>query len=661
MIIGLLIRNFKTYQATNYIPLSNGKQFSALVGENGAGKSSVLEALDSFFNNSDWNLHHSIISKGYSEREPFICPIFLIKKSSLPKLDNHQWFIERASELTWNANPSEFNGSNKAHAELFQQHRETLAEEGYSLETHYLFPLGLKKTSKHALPVTSFSIFDSLPAYHSLTTNYSTSKDAISLLQQRIFNYYKYIYLPADINFKEYTKIEGQTIQALLGQKLETIVREFIKKEAISDINSKLNTFLEQISTKLGDYVYKKPAQKQNLVNQSHLTQKVIEAYFESKVLNKKSGRDTTPVSDLSSGEKRQALIDVAKAFLIGNTAPKNQEVILAIDEPELSLHVSSCFGQFEKLKDITRSGVQCLITTHWYGFMPIISDGVAIYCPKSEHAPQMLDLRCFREDIKKLKIHTKGELPIELELKGFNDLVQSIIASITGSNYRWLICEGSSDKIYLDHYLDSEDIFVVPVGGAPTVKKIFNYLNLALEDSRTDVKGRVFFLIDTDKKFESFLGKDSIEGIQIRRLKNNETTFRTDLLKTSDSEFSPATVIEDTLNSITFTMCLASFAGDPKYSELLKEIQFPDKPSEKDWPSSLALDLTGSGRRLLEQLFDLPGFKVNFALQYCKLDGGKARPAWIEEIASFLRVPHTKRRSSRPAKQKTSDKSRQG
>ncbi|MBG0841733.1 AAA family ATPase [Pseudomonas toyotomiensis] len=49
MIVGLLVRNFKTYQAINYIELSNGKLFSALVGENGAGKSSVLEALNSFF------------------------------------------------------------------------------------------------------------------------------------------------------------------------------------------------------------------------------------------------------------------------------------------------------------------------------------------------------------------------------------------------------------------------------------------------------------------------------------------------------------------------------------------------------------------------------------------------------------------------------------
>ena len=649
MIIGLLIRNFKIYQATNYIALGTGKRFSALVGENGAGKSSVLEALNSFFNSADWNPHHSM-SKGYSEREPFICPIFLIDKKTIPKLDELQWFLDKTSEITWESLASEFNAANKPHAELFCSHRDAIINEGYSKDTHYLFPFGLKKTSKNAIPAPSFSIFESLPAFSSLITNYAKSSNAINLLNQRLLDHYKYIYLPADIDFKEYTKIEGRTIQALLGQKLETIVRDFIKKDAISEINQKLNTFLEKISNKLGDYVYKKPAQKQNLVNQSHLTQKVIEAYFESKVLNKKSGKDTTPVSDLSSGEKRQALIDVAKAFLTTNSAPEHQSIILAVDEPELSLHVSTCFAQFEKLKDISRSGVQCLITTHWYGFMPIISDGVAVYCPKTEHPPQLIDLRCFREDIKKLKTDTQGELPVELELKGFNDLVQSIIASITGSNYRWVICEGSSDKIYLDNYLP-DGIYVVPVGGSPTVKKIFNYLTLALEDVRTEIKGRVFFLLDTDKKFESFPGKDSIGGIHIRRIKNNETTCQTDLLKTSDNDSFPATVVEDTLNPTTFIKALLSFAEDEQYSAALKKVRLPTIPADEKWPSGLALNLAFTDRRQLEQLFEMSGFKVKFALRYCQLSDPSEKPAWINEVEQFLKLPEIKRRTIRPSK----------
>ena len=63
MIVGLFIRNFKIYQNINYIPLSKGKLFSAIVGENGAGKSSILEALNSYFNNFDWNCNHIVVTR----------------------------------------------------------------------------------------------------------------------------------------------------------------------------------------------------------------------------------------------------------------------------------------------------------------------------------------------------------------------------------------------------------------------------------------------------------------------------------------------------------------------------------------------------------------------------------------------------------------------
>jgi len=45
MIAGLFIRNYKTYQGINYIPISNGSFFTAIVGENGSGKVLFLKRL----------------------------------------------------------------------------------------------------------------------------------------------------------------------------------------------------------------------------------------------------------------------------------------------------------------------------------------------------------------------------------------------------------------------------------------------------------------------------------------------------------------------------------------------------------------------------------------------------------------------------------------
>lgn len=124
---------------------------------------------------------------------------------------------------------------------------------------------------------------------------------------------------------------------------------------------------------------------------------------------------------------------------------------MLAIDEPELSLHISACFEQFEKVKEISTSGVQSLVTTHWYGFMPVISSGVAVYIPKDDRSEvPLIDLRCFREDIKRLKERTSGILPTNIELKGINDLVQSIIASVTASDCNWGYVRGRRIKFTL-------------------------------------------------------------------------------------------------------------------------------------------------------------------------------------------------------------------
>ena len=50
MLVGLFLRHYKTYRNINFIPISTGFSFTAYMGANGVGKSSILDALDKFFN-----------------------------------------------------------------------------------------------------------------------------------------------------------------------------------------------------------------------------------------------------------------------------------------------------------------------------------------------------------------------------------------------------------------------------------------------------------------------------------------------------------------------------------------------------------------------------------------------------------------------------------
>jgi len=652
MIVGLLTRNFKTYSGINYIPLSKGQPFSALVGENGAGKSSVLEALDCYFNSSEWNFNYSLHTKGFPSREPFICPIFAVEKKALNLDEDETNKAILLSEMLWKSDLLDFNSSVRDYGEQFCNQKDDFESIGLNSKDHYLLPIGIQKKSSSGTPEIYLSIFESHDTYGLLGAE-DDIKPVLKNIHAKLINLYSFIYLPSDIDFKEYTKIEGKTVQSLLGKKLDEIIKEFIPKTSIAQINKNLNSFLESISTTLEEYEYKKPSRKQNLFNQSHFSEKVIEAYFESKVLNKVTNDGSVPVTNLSSGEKRQAIIDIARSFLLETIVDSDQKIILAIDEPELSLHLSSCFKQFEKLRAIADSGVQVLVTTHWYGFMPAISNGVAVYCTKTKAPIPLIDLRCFRDDISKLRRTTSGSQPSDIELKSINDLVQSILASITGNNARWIICEGSSDKIYLEHYLGRQNLYILPVGGSKYVKKIYKYIEMAMEENRDDIKGRVYLLLDTDKKFEKFECTDLFTQVRIRRIQNNDNLYTTELLKTTDNNYHPPTTIEDALDASAFLHTLLSIQESEPNGEFL-EIAQDLKIEKPEWPSGLSMNLRDTHRKTIEKLFNTSGFKIKFALKYIEIADRTSPPSWIKEIETFLypRVARQRTSRSRPAKE---------
>jgi predicted ATP-dependent endonuclease of OLD family len=88
LVAGLLIRHYGVYKNINYIPLSDGESFTSLIGENGVGKSSVLDALDKYFNHKDskdWIINKQALAEGgisTNDKTPFISPVFLISKEA---------------------------------------------------------------------------------------------------------------------------------------------------------------------------------------------------------------------------------------------------------------------------------------------------------------------------------------------------------------------------------------------------------------------------------------------------------------------------------------------------------------------------------------------------------------------------------------------------
>ncbi|MBR9857392.1 MAG: ATP-binding protein [Gammaproteobacteria bacterium] len=650
MIFSILIRNFKVYRGWNYIPISNLNNLSSLVGENGVGKSSILEAINIFFENlaSEWNVNHSIQKSGYEGREPVICPIFIIEKNKINKNRNIYKYFELVSNITWQLEKDDFNSSHHKVAEKILEQIKTIKEKNIQVDnTHFLIPCGMKKTDQRK-QIFSIGLLEGVSGYKDdLRSEFSINLDEFL---EEAFSYIKesieYIHIPSEVDYETYTKLEGKTAQSLMGTSVDNIIKDFIDEKVIKNINTGLDDYLSKIGGKLEKYEYKKPSQRQTIFNLSHLTSKVIETYFDSKILNLKSGTETTPIYHCSSGEKRKALIDIAQAFILNSNRDfASKTVILAIDEPEASLHISSCFEQFEKLERISKSNVQVIISTHWYGFFPSISSGNATYISdiNDEKHSFMISLDRFREDIKAINRNTAGAMPNSVELKTVNDLVQSVISSISKSDTNWIICEGASDKIYLNHFFKKEEnVKIISAGGSKYVKKIFEYMYLVLDEVRQDLKGKIFFLIDTDRKFESYTAKESIKNIAFKRVQNCTSHKKTILLKTSDNKYYPPTEIEDVLNSNVFYQTLEYLHKNEPSGELSLLIDSIDIFSE-DLPSGLAFNLRSNEQELLWEFFDKPKIKVKFAEEYCKLDSTVTTPSWADEIKYFFKGKQTK------------------
>lgn len=116
-----------------------------------------------------------------------------------------------------------------------------------------------------------------------------------------------------------------------------------------------------------------------------------------------------------------------------------------------------------------------------------------------------------------------------------------------------WIICEGSDDKLYLEHYLkDVNNLKIFAVGGCGNVVKLFKYMFVPFSEKEEDkkIESKVLCLIDTDDVLnvldtnsETKSGKLRIARIQINRDGNVE------LCKLSKNGYYSPTEIEDCLN----------------------------------------------------------------------------------------------------------------
>ncbi|GMA81703.1 AAA family ATPase [Shewanella glacialipiscicola] len=595
MIIGLFLKHIKAYKGINFVPIGRTYKFVTYVGENGAGKSSILETLDSFFNNKSYPINKSALSDGINTtgNEPFAAPVFLIEKA---KVRSHKRLFELLSLYFWNVQKTSLHaGVQSSMKEFFELREPLLTDENYSQETHYFFVFG--EQNLISTPKPYFASFHGeegfLLSFLELGSEVFLDMDAtekrnkiselrdelnkkVALKEWRdVSSYlkemYSYVYFPVEIEVESFTKIETREMQKIFDKRLKDEIESALTSVNFVNqggINDSLDSFVSEIEEILENkYCYDTGQRRNNSVTKSDIVNKILEVYFQKRILNKKSGGELTKVSELSAGEKRQALINLVYAFLKRNP-DRETMVIIAIDEPENSLHTALCYDQFEKLKEVSELN-QILITTHWYGFLPVVSEGFGHFLNVTDNKIgfETYDLYNYRSEIQTAISTSRNQIPSNFILKSTYDLVQSIFYSLKNAEpYNWIICEGISEKIYFEYFFAEEIITkrlrILPMGGQSKVIRLYKYLQNPISEERCS--GKVYCLIDTDQIRCEEINR-GCNTLSIRRLSNGGNSDTTSLL-TLDNNDTSETDIERALNPILFKTTIEALTDNPEY-----------------------------------------------------------------------------------------------
>ena len=660
MILGVLLRSFKTYKNITFIPISNGDKFCGLIGKNGIGKSSILEAFDFYFNNKDFKININNI--GAPNDEYYVVPIFLIKKTLIT--EEFSQLAEKYSNTVWDtllgdiAAPK-INNNYLDHFRTISNHIKGL-DSSLKKETHYLLPIGKDKNGGVSLGIFRDSVFlDSIVLPLNYIEEQAAAKairaqSALSDLFENIRSLFQYVYIPKDIEPEKLVQFETKEIQTLLGTKLENIVAKFLTKASIREISQGLKQFIEELSDKLPNYRFRAPSTNQPNLKPDRIYSLIIQDFFSLRELHKEggNGKDIS-LKDLSSGEKQQAILTLINSIVSEYRDESTKTLIIAVDEPESSLHISACYDQFEKLHNLSTECCQIIFSSHWYGFIPAMNSGsitniiIENQNGSDRHKPYIFNIYKYREEIRledrELGKNQRTSLPIDIMLKSSNDFIQSILMSTINSGedcYNWLICEGSSDKIYLEAYLSEEiqnkKLRIIPVCTASEVKNTYSRLSVLFSEITDKLVGKVFLLIDTDRSPVEFDTQDGLDThLMCRRIVNDEQEKQTKLVKIKAAPKAPNTDIEDALNGKIFNQTLLTFKNQNE--GLLDFLIDEEKP---EVPSYFAMNLRPAERDKLDEFFNANdgNNKVLFAKKYVELlQPENIVPSWVQQIKNYF------------------------
>ncbi len=531
-IVAIGLRYFKCYEATELIPLFfNSKKFVGFIGENGVGKSAVLEGLHSFFTNQNW-IRNKTAKKG--EATSLVAPILCCSVEDFPKKKFSADDIKNIKRFS------------KAISNNINKKIELEDDDSHVFLSCAFFQNGETK------------IFDGAQ----IIKDHDTLANRI---REFILSSFRYIYIEAEVDIDKVTDINSRTLEFIKGSGVAGEITSILQKVKIpygggeiqisEVINEKVIQYLDkEVIEKLKevdkDYDYKNlKTGAISKISEKHISELATQALFNNRQLTKKIKHKHIGISDMSSGQRRRALLDFVLVMISNLSEGDRKKIILAIDEPELSVDASSRIQQFEKLDKTTKLGSNIVFTTHWYGWIAQLIDGNAILIKESEQGREISS-----NSIEKfLEKNIQKKAPYEMRMM-FDFL--SSLGSWAESNPEniFVICEGVTDDLLIKkHFPNYKNIPTRGIDEVIRLHKIFSdyYFNVNSKPKN------VVFLIDTDPDKSS--DAENCTGENIRRI-SRDNNGRIKIVNNKEN-FSEQCTIEDLLSPNPFLTALKESA----------------------------------------------------------------------------------------------------
>lgn len=363
-IVKIKIKNFRGVQAQEAI---NIQDYNLLIGQNDAGKSTVLKALDLFLNNSEASADVLNEKSNSSELE-----ITLLFKPNQEKI-----IIDQNIETTFEKEELLNSNGFLEIKRIWNVTKIRINPDTYIVRKEYEDDF-LLKSEKELMKLCKANAIDTIKGNNEEYNNVE-KREKLRTHYQSIIKKYNWSYEKLATSGTGRSKLLNDAIKSILPRfeyfkadsslsESDKSIQKYFKELSIEEINNYGTADIEKyVNDKLGKVCGKIADKINQVVPTSEKVEPIIEFDWKNLIntsFKTKNTESNIPLRLRGDGFRRIAMMAYFE-YLAEASNDEKQNIVFGFEEPETFLHPSAQENLFQKLTALVDASYQVIITTH--------------------------------------------------------------------------------------------------------------------------------------------------------------------------------------------------------------------------------------------------------------------------------------------------------